>query len=87
MRVSLDHCYNSSSALSRIIETIQTLVSLACVRNSLGKCLKLLLSVDVVGMISKGEIIRGASYIALNNFGAITAGLLGFKFAAKVMGR
>ena len=49
--------------------------------------LKLLLSVDVVGMISKGEVIRGASYTALNNFGAITAGLLGFKFAAKVMGR
>ena len=66
-------------------------------------------AVDVVGMLSKGEVVRGVSYIALNNgkcsrllvslfhstltpllhhpVGAITAGLLGFKFAAKVLGR
>jgi len=44
-------------------------------------------AVDVVGMLSKGEVFRGVSYMALNNVGAITAGLLGFKFAAKVLGR
>eukprot|EP01083_Nonionella_stella_P129666 393442_1 len=44
-------------------------------------------SVDVIGMLGKGEMARAFSYVALNNVGGFMAAFAGFKVANRVIGK
>ncbi|KAL7529225.1 hypothetical protein ACHAWF_002888 [Thalassiosira exigua] len=44
-------------------------------------------SVDVVGMLGKGEMARALSYVALNNVGGVAAAFAGFSVARRIVGR
>ena len=44
-------------------------------------------SVDIVGMLSKGEMVRALSYMALNNGGGIMAAFAGFNMAKRIIGK
>ena len=43
-------------------------------------------SIDVVGLLGKGETLRAFSYIAANNIGGIGAAYAGFKVARRIFG-
>jgi len=44
-------------------------------------------SVDVVGMLGKGEMVRAFSYVTANNVGGILAAFSGFNLAKWILGR
>ncbi|KAL7535349.1 hypothetical protein ACHAXR_010228, partial [Thalassiosira sp. AJA248-18] len=44
-------------------------------------------SFDVVGMLSKGEMTRACSYMAVNNVGGVMAAFAGFSMAKKIISR
>lgn len=44
-------------------------------------------SVDVVAMLTKGDIARALSYMAVNNIGGVAAAACGFSIARKVFGK
>ena len=44
-------------------------------------------SVDVVAMLTKGDIARALSYMAVNNIGGVAAAACGFSIARKIFGK
>ena len=44
-------------------------------------------SVDIMGMLGKGEMARACSYMCLNNVGGVMAAFAGFNIARKIIGR
>ncbi|KAL3794836.1 hypothetical protein ACHAW5_004358 [Stephanodiscus triporus] len=42
-------------------------------------------SVDVLGMLNRGDMARAFSYVAVNNVGGIAAAFAGFNFAKRIV--